>query len=114
MILHNISIHLFMPAGIDTPGFVEEEKEKPAVTRKIEESDDQISAEKCAEYLIAGGSIRLRLLLPLILLLLLLRPRLRVPLSPSPSPLVLVFLPQTSRLLLPHHSFETLYQTWTY
>jgi hypothetical protein len=61
MILHNISIHLFMPAGIDTPGFVEEEKEKPAVTRKIEESDDQISAEKCAEYLIAGWSF---LLLP--------------------------------------------------
>jgi hypothetical protein len=57
MILHNISIHLFMPAGIDTPGFVEEEKEKPAVTRKIEESDDQISPEKCAEYLIAGGSL---------------------------------------------------------
>jgi hypothetical protein len=56
MILHNISIHLFMPAGIDTPGFVEEEKEKPAVTRKIEESDEQISAEKCAEYLIAGES----------------------------------------------------------
>ena len=50
-----------MPAGIDTPGFVEEEKEKPAVTRKIEESDEQISAEKCAEYLIAGES----LLLPL-------------------------------------------------
>jgi len=46
-----------MPAGIDTPGFVEEEKEKPAVTKKIEESDDQISPEKCAEYLIAGGSL---------------------------------------------------------
>jgi hypothetical protein len=59
MILHNISIHLFMPAGIDTPGFVEEEKEKPAVTRKIEESDEQISAEKCAEYLIAGESFLL-------------------------------------------------------
>lgn len=48
-----------MPAGIDTPGFVEEEKEKPAVTRKIEESDEQISAEKCAEYLIAGESLLL-------------------------------------------------------
>jgi len=45
-----------MPAGIDTPGFLEEEKEKPAVTRKIEESDEQISPQKCAEYLIAGGS----------------------------------------------------------
>ena len=61
-----------MPAGIDTPGFVEEEKEKPAVTRKIEESDDQISAEKCAEYLIAGGSF------------------LPFPLSPSPLPISLL------------------------
>jgi hypothetical protein len=85
-----------MPAGIDTPGFVEEEKEKPAVTRKIEESDDQISAEKCAEYLIAGESF------------------LPFPLSPSPFPLVLVFLPQTSRLILPQYSFETLCETWTY
>jgi len=57
MILHNIDIHLFMPAGIDSPGFVEEEKEKPAVTKKIEESDEQISPEKCAEYLIAGAYI---------------------------------------------------------
>jgi 3-dehydrosphinganine reductase len=45
-----------MPAGIDTPGFVEEEKEKPKVTKKIEEDDKQISPEKCAEYLIAGTS----------------------------------------------------------
>lgn len=43
-----------MPAGIDSPGFIEEEKEKPKVTRKIEESDEQISPEKCAEYLFAG------------------------------------------------------------
>jgi hypothetical protein len=45
-----------MPAGIDSPGFVEEEREKPSVTKKIEESDEQISPEKCAEYLIAGMS----------------------------------------------------------
>ena len=45
-----------MPAGIDSPGFIEEEKEKPKVTRKIEESDEQISPEKCAEYLFAGTS----------------------------------------------------------
>jgi hypothetical protein len=56
-----------MPAGIDTPGFVEEEKEKPAVTRKIEESDEQISAEKCAEFLIAGESF-LRYLSPFLVL----------------------------------------------
>jgi 3-dehydrosphinganine reductase len=46
-----------MPAGIDSPGFVEEEREKPSVTKKIEESDEQISPEKCAEYLIAGMSL---------------------------------------------------------
>lgn len=54
MLLYGISIHLFMPAGIDTPGFVEEEKEKPAVTKKIEESDSQISPDLCAKYLLAG------------------------------------------------------------
>jgi hypothetical protein len=106
MILHNISIHIFMPAGIDTPGFVEEEKEKPAVTRKIEESDDQISAEKCAEYLIAGGSF------------------LPFPLShsPSPSPSCLSLSPRSHPIpapnfflcFCPNDSFETLYQTWTY
>jgi hypothetical protein len=54
MILHNISIHLFMPAGIDTPGFVEEEKEKPKVTKQIEEDDTQISPEACAQALVTG------------------------------------------------------------
>lgn len=58
MILHQISIHLFMPAGIDTPGFVEEEKEKPKVTKKIEEDDTQISPEACAQALIQGKHIR--------------------------------------------------------
>jgi 3-dehydrosphinganine reductase len=67
MILHDISVHLFMPAGIDSPGFVEEEREKPKVTRKIEESDEQISPEKCAEHLFAGES-SLGLLFPLVFL----------------------------------------------
>jgi hypothetical protein len=53
-----------MPAGIDSPGFIQEEKEKPTVTKKIEESDDQISPEICAEYLIAGGSLLFILLIP--------------------------------------------------
>ena len=53
-----------MPAGIDSPGFIEEEKEKPKVTRKIEESDEQISPEKCAEYLFAGTSLLLISFLP--------------------------------------------------
>lgn len=56
MILHNISVHLFMPAGIATPGFIEEEKEKPKVTKKIEEDDTQISPEECAKHLLAGQS----------------------------------------------------------
>lgn len=55
MLLHDISVHIFMPAGIASPGFIEEEKEKPKVTKKIEESDTQISPEECAKHLIAGA-----------------------------------------------------------
>ena len=56
MILHGISVHLFMPAGIASPGFIEEEKEKPKVTKKIEEDDTQITPEVCAKHLITGQS----------------------------------------------------------
>lgn len=54
--LYNISVHLFMPAGIASPGFEEEEKTKHKVTLKIEESDTQISPDECAKHLIDGTS----------------------------------------------------------
>jgi 3-dehydrosphinganine reductase len=60
MLLHDINIHIFMPAGIDTPGYVTENKEKPKVTLKIEEGDKVISPTECAGHLIRGTSGRTR------------------------------------------------------
>jgi len=57
MLLHNISIHIFMPAGIDSPGLVSENAEKPNITKKIEEGDKIISPEECAGHLIRGESL---------------------------------------------------------
>ena len=59
MLLHDISIHIFMPAGIETAGYIAENVEKPEITKKIEESDKVIGAEECAEHLIRGTSSRL-------------------------------------------------------
>jgi 3-dehydrosphinganine reductase len=43
-----------MPAGIDSPGYVEEQRSKPAITRTIEEGDKVISPGECAGHLIRG------------------------------------------------------------
>ncbi|ORY32168.1 hypothetical protein BCR39DRAFT_524443 [Naematelia encephala] len=49
-----INIHIFMPAGIDSPGYVNEQLYKHAITKKIEDGDKVISAEECAGHLIRG------------------------------------------------------------
>ncbi|RXK35709.1 hypothetical protein M231_07037 [Tremella mesenterica] len=54
MLLHNVDIHIYMSAGIDSPGFVEENKTKPEITKKIEEGDSPISPEECSRLLIRG------------------------------------------------------------
>jgi len=54
MLLHQISVHIFMPAGIDTAGLAAENASKPEITRKIEEGDKVISAEECAGHLLRG------------------------------------------------------------
>ena len=57
MLFHDIDVTMFNPAGIDSPGYVEENKGKPAVTIKIEESDEVISPEACAGHLMRGESL---------------------------------------------------------
>jgi NAD(P)-dependent dehydrogenase (short-subunit alcohol dehydrogenase family) len=57
---HNLKIHLYAPAGIRSPGLDEEEKTKPAVTKKIEEGDSPMLPEKCVEMLLSGESGRAR------------------------------------------------------
>lgn len=54
MQLHGIKVHLYMPAGILSPGYENEQKTKPDITKKIEDGDTPISAEAAAGLLIAG------------------------------------------------------------
>jgi len=56
MLLHGITIHLFLPTGIDSPGLVEENKQKPALTVALEEGDKPLSPESCAASLFKGES----------------------------------------------------------
>lgn len=55
MLLHDISIHYFAPAGIDTPGNAAEQEFKPAPTKKLEEGDKLQSADECAGHLFRGA-----------------------------------------------------------
>lgn len=50
------SIHIFMPAGIDSPGYVQEQLEKPSATKKLEEGDRVDQPGKVAMDLIKGAS----------------------------------------------------------
>ncbi|EKC98662.1 oxidoreductase [Trichosporon asahii var. asahii CBS 8904] len=52
--LYGIKVHLYMPAGILSPGYENEQKTKPAITKKIEEGDTPIAPEKAAGLLIRG------------------------------------------------------------
>ncbi|VDB87978.1 unnamed protein product [Peniophora sp. CBMAI 1063] len=54
MLLYNVDVHMYFPASIDSPGYVEENKTKPAITRKIEESDTVATPDACAEGLFQG------------------------------------------------------------
>lgn len=58
--LYNISVHCYFPGTILTPGFEEEQKDKPALTAKIEGGGgtDQ-TPEQCADLLIKSESIHL-------------------------------------------------------
>ncbi len=44
----------FMPANIDSPGFAEENRTKPAACREIEGASTPISPESCAKMLMDG------------------------------------------------------------
>lgn len=50
----NLKIHLYIPAGIASPGYDEEQKTKPAATRKIEEADVPMGPDECARMLLSG------------------------------------------------------------
>ncbi|PFH52781.1 hypothetical protein AMATHDRAFT_188909 [Amanita thiersii Skay4041] len=54
LLLYSISVHIFFPGTIYSPGYVEENKLKPKITLKIEETDDGMKPEEAAGVLIRG------------------------------------------------------------
>ncbi|KZO93756.1 oxidoreductase [Calocera viscosa TUFC12733] len=52
--LYGISVHIYFPCGMFTPGFEEENKTKPAITKKIEEQDQAMQPEAAAAVLLKG------------------------------------------------------------
>lgn len=52
--IYGINVHLYMPAGILSPGYENEQLSKPAITKKIEEGDKPISADAAVSLLIRG------------------------------------------------------------
>ena len=54
--LYDISIHAYFPGTILSPGYEEENKTKPAVTKKLEGGDtDGQTPEQCARGLLRGA-----------------------------------------------------------
>ncbi|KAJ7638874.1 hypothetical protein FB45DRAFT_904117 [Roridomyces roridus] len=54
LLLYGIDIHILFPGTIYTPGYEEENKTKPKITLKIEETDEGMQPDKLAEGLLHG------------------------------------------------------------
>lgn len=54
LILYDIDVHIAFPGTIFSPGLEEENRVKPQVTLKIEESDDGAKPEVVAEAIFKG------------------------------------------------------------
>ncbi|KAF8621629.1 hypothetical protein AX15_007647 [Amanita polypyramis BW_CC] len=54
LLLYSISVHIFFPGSIYSPGYIEENKVKPKITLKIEESDEGMKPEQSAQTLLRG------------------------------------------------------------
>ncbi|GAA5922711.1 hypothetical protein JCM1841_001114 [Sporobolomyces salmonicolor] len=54
LLLYGISVHLFLPATIHSPGFENEQKLKPEITKKIEGPDEGLEPDAVARELIKG------------------------------------------------------------
>ncbi|KAK1223037.1 3-dehydrosphinganine reductase [Marasmius sp. AFHP31] len=52
--LYNIPVHICFPATIYSPGYIEENKTKPSLTLKIEDTDDGQTPEQVALGLLKG------------------------------------------------------------
>jgi hypothetical protein len=54
LLLYDISVHIFFPGTIFTPGYTQENKTKPKITLKIEETDSGMTPEQSAAGLLRG------------------------------------------------------------
>ncbi|KAN0131424.1 3-dehydrosphinganine reductase [Lactarius tabidus] len=54
LLLYSIDVHLYMPGTMFSPGYEEENKTKPDLVLKIEETDGGLTPEKAAEGLYQG------------------------------------------------------------
>jgi len=54
LLLYSIGVHIFFPGTIYSPGYIEENKTKPKITLKIEETDEGLQPEQAAEALLRG------------------------------------------------------------
>lgn len=54
LLLYGISVHVFMACTMFTPGYEEENKTKPKITLKIEETDGGLTAEQAAKAFLNG------------------------------------------------------------
>ncbi|KAI7875011.1 NAD(P)-binding protein [Lichtheimia hyalospora FSU 10163] len=52
--MYGIDVHIFLPGNIDSPGFVNENKTKPEVTKVIEGVSAAMAPKDCANALIQG------------------------------------------------------------
>jgi 3-dehydrosphinganine reductase len=55
--LYDIDVHIFFPPTMFTPGYDEENKTKPQITKDIESTDDGITANAAAKALLQGKQI---------------------------------------------------------
>lgn len=54
LLLYSISVHIFFPGTIYSPGYLEENKMKPKITLEIEQGDEGMPPEQSAELLLRG------------------------------------------------------------
>ncbi|KJA26531.1 hypothetical protein HYPSUDRAFT_36242 [Hypholoma sublateritium FD-334 SS-4] len=54
LMLYGIDVHIYFPATMYTPGFEEEGKTKPQITRTIESTDEGVTPEQAAQALYKG------------------------------------------------------------
>lgn len=57
--LYSIDVQIFFPCTMFTPGYEEENKTKPRITLKIEESDSGLTAEQAARSMLIGSMVLL-------------------------------------------------------